>query len=152
MCKHISAVLYGVGARLDTQPELLFLLRGVDHQELIATNAEAAVSRATSRGGRRKTLTGASLSDVFGIELDDAESANGVASKPRAGRQKRSKTAKESIGAVVAVTATEGKAAKTKKKPKAKTEARNARSRVTTITKRPSVKKNSSGRKAKSAK
>src|SRR5262245_10633830 len=41
MCKHIAAVLYGVGARLDHEPEMLFLLRNVDHQELI----EEAVSR-----------------------------------------------------------------------------------------------------------
>src|ERR1700746_878135 len=36
MCKHVAAVLYGVGARLDQQPELLFRLQQVDHQELIA--------------------------------------------------------------------------------------------------------------------
>ena len=36
MCKHVAAVLYGVGARLDQQPELLFVLRGVDQNELIA--------------------------------------------------------------------------------------------------------------------
>ena len=27
MCKHVAAVMYGIGARLDNQPELLFLLR-----------------------------------------------------------------------------------------------------------------------------
>jgi len=27
-CKHLAAVLYGVGARLDARPELLFSLRG----------------------------------------------------------------------------------------------------------------------------
>ena len=32
MCKHVAAVLYGVGARLDQQPELLFVLRGVDQR------------------------------------------------------------------------------------------------------------------------
>src|ERR1700692_3799017 len=36
MCKHAAAVLYGVGARLDRQPELLFRLHGVDEKELIA--------------------------------------------------------------------------------------------------------------------
>ena len=36
MCKHVAAVLYGVGARLDAEPELLFTLRGVDPAELIA--------------------------------------------------------------------------------------------------------------------
>ena len=30
MCKHVAATLYGVGARLDHEPELLFTLRGVD--------------------------------------------------------------------------------------------------------------------------
>lgn len=29
MCKHVAAVLYGVGARLDEKPELFFTLRGV---------------------------------------------------------------------------------------------------------------------------
>src|SRR5579864_2397951 len=35
MCKHVAAVLYGIGARFDHQPELLFQLRGVDEKELI---------------------------------------------------------------------------------------------------------------------
>ena len=33
MCKHVAAVLYGVGARLDQDPALLFRLRGVKHDE-----------------------------------------------------------------------------------------------------------------------
>src|SRR5687768_15660548 len=41
MCKHLAAVMYGVGARLDRHPELLFLLRKVDHLDLIASAAEA---------------------------------------------------------------------------------------------------------------
>src|SRR6185436_7475539 len=40
MCKHISAVLYGIGARLDENPELLFLLRNVNLQDLITTAGE----------------------------------------------------------------------------------------------------------------
>ena len=32
MCKHVAAVLYGVGGQLDGQPELLFKVRGVDHE------------------------------------------------------------------------------------------------------------------------
>src|SRR3990172_13048281 len=35
MCKHVAAVLYGVGARLDERPELLFKLRKVDEKDLI---------------------------------------------------------------------------------------------------------------------
>ncbi|HUG68262.1 MAG TPA: hypothetical protein VMM76_10955, partial [Pirellulaceae bacterium] len=72
MCKHIAAVMYGIGARLDTSPELLFKLRGVDHQELIAIDAEAAVSTATTSGKSRR-LDASELSDVFGIELDSSD-------------------------------------------------------------------------------
>lgn len=68
MCKHVAAVLYGVGARLDTEPELLFKLRGVDHEELIDADAEAAVSAATNKG-KSKRLDTDDLSDVFGIDL-----------------------------------------------------------------------------------
>ncbi len=69
MCKHVAAVLYGIGARLDDKPELLFTLRGVNHDELIAANAQQAVSAATSRG-KSKRLAAEEISDVFGIELD----------------------------------------------------------------------------------
>lgn len=72
MCKHVAAVLYGVGARLDEKPELLFELRGVNHEELIEADAEQAVSSAT-RGGKSRRLDAGSLSDVFGIEVDGAE-------------------------------------------------------------------------------
>jgi len=69
MCKHVAAVLYGVGARLDEKPDLLFLLRGVDHQELIDEKAEVAVESALAKGTRRR-LAESELSEVFGVELD----------------------------------------------------------------------------------
>jgi uncharacterized Zn finger protein len=69
MCKHIAAVLYGVGARLDHQPELLFLLRNVDHEELIT--ADLDIQSATSREGKRRRLAGADLSDVFGVDMEE---------------------------------------------------------------------------------
>jgi uncharacterized Zn finger protein len=69
MCKHVAAVLYGIGARLDDKPELLFTLRGVNHDELIAADAEKAVKAATSRG-KSKRLADDQISDVFGIEVD----------------------------------------------------------------------------------
>ncbi|MCP4284377.1 MAG: helix-turn-helix domain-containing protein [Gammaproteobacteria bacterium] len=68
MCKHIAAVLYGVGARLDQKPELLFLLRNVDHEELIA--AELDIQSATTGKGKRRRLAGADLADVFGVEME----------------------------------------------------------------------------------
>lgn len=90
MCKHISAVMYGIGARLDTQPELLFLLRGVDHQELIAADAatEAMVGHGSSRT-RRRSLSNRELENVFGVELD-APSQDGAEEAPSASRRRRS--------------------------------------------------------------
>ncbi len=70
MCKHIAAVLYGVGARLDKKPELLFLLRGVDHEELIGAHAEAAVHEAVARTGRARRIAESDLGEIFGVEFE----------------------------------------------------------------------------------
>ena len=67
MCKHVAAVLYGVGARFDRQPELLFLLRHVDPQELIVQAGTMPVAET----GKHRQLEGADLSALFGIELDE---------------------------------------------------------------------------------
>lgn len=61
LCKHLAAALYGVGARLDAQPELLFTLRGVDPTELLTTPVGVGAS-ATDLGG-------ADLGALFGIEM-----------------------------------------------------------------------------------
>ncbi len=69
LCKHLAAVLYGVGARLDTQPELLFKLRQVNHLELVPTSG--TVDALTSSGNaQRKTIADNDLANVFGVEMD----------------------------------------------------------------------------------
>ena len=69
MCKHVAAVLYGVGSRLDSRPELLFLLRDVDAQELIATEM---VLPGAAAGAAGDTLADDQLGAIFGIDLDTA--------------------------------------------------------------------------------
>jgi len=69
MCKHLAATLYGVGNRLDNQPELLFTLRGVDQTELIAQAGRPIITPAPSK---RKSIAAADLADVFGIEFDES--------------------------------------------------------------------------------
>ncbi|MGO9673011.1 MAG: hypothetical protein ACLPSF_02385 [Methylocella sp.] len=66
VCKHVAAALYGAGARLDAEPELLFRLRAVDASEIFAT-LDAALPAARSGSGAR--LDAGDLSDIFGIEL-----------------------------------------------------------------------------------
>lgn len=62
MCKHAAAAFYGVGVRLDSSPESLFLLRSVDHLELLETNV---LDSLIDQDG---TLDG-DLSELFGIDL-----------------------------------------------------------------------------------
>lgn len=86
MCKHVAAVLYGIGARLDHEPELLFTLRNVDHQDLIA-QAGSDLSKTGKRPARAKVLASEDLSEMFGIEMAPATPrkravASTVASKP----------------------------------------------------------------------
>jgi uncharacterized Zn finger protein len=69
VCKHLAAVLYGVGIRLDARPELFFLLRQVDQAELIGSAAAGAVARPRPAAGKR--IAGDRLAAVFGIELED---------------------------------------------------------------------------------
>jgi uncharacterized Zn finger protein len=73
MCKHVAAVMYGVGARLDAQPDLLFLLREIDHLELIAGAVDAAPVSRISKGRGKKTIAANDLADVFGIEMAATE-------------------------------------------------------------------------------
>ncbi|MGJ5813730.1 SWIM zinc finger family protein [Paludibaculum fermentans] len=81
MCKHIAATLYGVGARLDQHPELLFLLRGVDEKELIASAGKDTLlsSQAPSSG---KILGGEDLSALFGLDMAEQAESVPIASKP----------------------------------------------------------------------
>lgn len=70
MCKHVAAVLYGVGARLDTKPEELFLLRQADHVDLIAKAGTISLTQASSDQSDR-ILDDTDLSSLFGIDIGD---------------------------------------------------------------------------------
>jgi len=67
LCKHVAAVLYGIGARLDHRPALLFALRKVDENDLIGT--ASANLQLAARPAAGKVLDGAGLSEIFGIDL-----------------------------------------------------------------------------------
>ena len=111
MCKHVAAVLYGVGARLDHAPELLFALRGVDPAELVAD----AVGRAGTKRkpGRGRVLAEDDLSAVFGVDIDTGAAA---VKKRRPVRRRRAASGKKATKKKGA----KKKAAKTasKKRPK----------------------------------
>jgi uncharacterized Zn finger protein len=132
MCKHVAAVLYGVGARLDHAPELLFALRGVDPAEMVADAVgQAPTKRKTGRG---RVLAADDLSSVFGVDIDMGDAGADADKQPRPVRRRRGPTAKKSprkrgsgkqgsrkktaVGTTVAKRATKKKAAKKKARRK----------------------------------
>lgn len=112
MCKHVAAALYGVGARLDHKPELLFVLRAVDEKDLVAAVDLAAAGRTTTT---ERVLVEDDMAALFGLELaasgapragvvgkakdgsaapKSAKGAKAKSSTPASGKRPRSKTAK----------------------------------------------------------
>jgi uncharacterized Zn finger protein len=87
MCKHVAAVLYGVGARLDERPELLFQLRRVDGNDLIA-QASAGATRPAKAPSGAKVLDDSALAEVFGIEIAEPAPARDAV-RPAAGRGRK---------------------------------------------------------------
>jgi uncharacterized Zn finger protein len=116
MCKHVAAVMYGIGNRLDSSPELLFVLRGVDHKELIEQAIPTAPIKATSTA---PTIAADDLGAIFDIEIGDApveKAAAPVDTKP-APRRAVKKPATPKRAAKKASTA---KRAKSRSAPKKK--------------------------------
>ena len=85
MCKHVAAVLYGIGARLDHEPKLLFTLRRVNAKDLVAQAAgDLPLAKKGPAAGR--VLKDSKLAEVFGIEM-----ANAAAKARPGGRSKASR-------------------------------------------------------------
>jgi uncharacterized Zn finger protein len=94
MCKHVAAVLYGIGARLDQQPELLFKLHKVDEKELIAK-----AGKELRLGGKalapEKALGSEDLSAIFGLEMAQTTDAPAPSPSPAAKTGRTKKQAKK---------------------------------------------------------
>lgn len=93
MCKHLAAVLYGVGNRLDEAPELLFLLRGVEQNDLIGNSLAEATDASISLAGAQLLNAESGLEDIFGIDLVDSPPPTYQPSTT--GRRKATKKAKK---------------------------------------------------------
>jgi uncharacterized Zn finger protein len=89
MCKHIAAVFYGVGARLDTKPEELFLLRHVDHLELLSVSP-------TNSNQQTQQIEDGDLSALFDIEMDTAPSITAKEKVKKKATAKKKSTKKPS--------------------------------------------------------
>ena len=137
MCKHVAATLYGVGARLDHVPELLFTLRGVDPAEMV----EAAIDRPPPGVGSRRgrVLESDELSSVFGIDIDTDEASASTVAVPARRRRRAVRTKKKSAKRTAV-----RKPAATKSSMKAKaatTKAAKKKTKKRTITERAAAKR-----------
>jgi len=93
MCKHVAAALYGIGARLDEKPQLLFVLRGVDENELIAdAGSDLPLSKATPHAA--KVLDHGDVAALFGLEMAETASFDTAAAPKRSRRTKGTKAGK----------------------------------------------------------
>ena len=71
LCKHLAAVLYAIGARLDQDPKLFFILRGVSECELIGEQALNTLTEGTT-----PEINTDQLADVFGMDFDSLDDVN----------------------------------------------------------------------------
>ena len=111
MCKHVAAVLYGIGARLDEQPELLFRLRKVDEKDLIA-KAGSGLPLSKTGPAAEKVLAAAGLSELFGLEMATGKDGHAPESMPAPAKPARGHRAAKGV----AMTADEVSATKSKGK------------------------------------
>ena len=76
MCKHVAAALYGVGARLDESPEMMFTLRGVEAADLLCAIG-TALPAAKAQRDQTQSLADAELTALFELEMagDDPDPA-----------------------------------------------------------------------------
>jgi len=88
MCKHVAAALYGVGARLDHNPQLLFVLRGVDEGDLLAGSGEG-MSLSKAAPSAANVLDDSDVAALFGLEMADT-----IGSKASDGPSHASKASK----------------------------------------------------------
>src|SRR5712691_10345132 len=99
MCKHVAAALYGVGARLDEKPQLLFVLRGVDENEMLAgAGQDLAISK--SAPAAAKVLDDNDVAALFGLEMAEAiNSGVPVPAAPKPSRRTKTNKGKASAPA-----------------------------------------------------
>jgi len=130
MCKHVAAALYGVGARLDEKPQLLFVLRGVDESELFAGTGE---STALAKGApaTANVLDDSDVAALFGLEMADTAGAKAPDGPRRAGKASKGIKAAEKTKTKAKVAAASLRATQRKAGTRMNTSVRNRPSRAT---------------------
>jgi uncharacterized Zn finger protein len=132
LCKHVAATLYGVGAKLDAAPELLFTLRHVDHLELVGEAADAKNLAGALAAPAAAPLADQDLGELFGIELESAANPSKPGRRIKVATSAHPAAAKESrtrgrIGGRLAKASVKRPANKESKRVKSKVRSRIAK-------------------------
>lgn len=72
-CKHVSAVLYGIGSKLDVNPLLFFTLRGINLDDFLKDVIISKTENILDKGIKCKSkriIDNANIEDLFDIDLD----------------------------------------------------------------------------------
>ncbi|TWU42753.1 SWIM zinc finger family protein [Novipirellula artificiosorum] len=93
LCKHLAAVLYGIGHRLDHSPELLFVLRGVDQADLVSESLSTVNVNEAMGLDQQSSIDANDLESIFGIDL-----ANSAQPVPQPKVAKKKVTRKKVVG------------------------------------------------------
>ena len=97
MCKHVAAVLYGIGSRLDHKPELLFHLRAVDENDLVA-HIDTALPLAKKGPDAGKVLESDDISALFGLDMAEGIAAGTDMPAPQSARKDKKPRTKGKSG------------------------------------------------------
>ncbi len=118
MCKHVAAVLYGIGARLDEKPELLFALRKVHEKDLIA-KAGKGIPLSKKGPSDDRVLVTEGLSELFGLDLGTGDGGSSPVPATSSAKPARRKAMRRSAreGAAIAVKSAARRPSTTKRKP-----------------------------------
>ena len=85
ICKHVAAVMYGVGARLDARPEMLFRLRAVNENDLVA-NIGNVLPMSKQGPAAGKVLETGDVAALFGLDMGEPENSAKPAMHPVGGK------------------------------------------------------------------
>jgi len=132
MCKHVAAVLYGIGARLDSNPGLFFVLRDANIDDLISKaitqKSETLLKKSDKKSSR--AINNDDISAMFGIDMEEeALTKEKPVSKEKFTTKEKANTKEKAATKVKAIakekpTAKEKPAAKEKTVAKEKTTAK----------------------------
>lgn len=86
MCKHVAAVLYGIGRKLDSDPTLFFKLRNIDIDGLVGKTAQAKLESMLANADRpsSRILDGDRVAELFGLSLEVEDAPAAVHAAPEA--------------------------------------------------------------------